>query len=282
MSTSYRSAISIQSVSCQLGALARTAPIAAINAYLLGGRWASACLTKARPRVTAARSQRARSCSARQSNRPSAAVRVSRQVITSAAAASAAAAYAMQMISDTPGEKYPGARAGGRALEREFALALALPKDDASTNALRAFVGMSNAIRPTRTLVAGVTIPRAVWFTSLKVLMLLAALLAGSPVPLLAARVRVVAAVPPGGALDLEPCLYYAGLCLGGPPGARRAACLQGAQMRSASNVAQADTARELPSSARHYPYRGHRIKRCRPWTRHPLAMDRSLSRKTA
>ena len=177
MSTSYRSAISIQSVSCQLGALARTAPIAAINAYLLGGRWASACLTKARPRVTAARSQRARSCSARQSNRPSAAVRVSRQVITSAAAASAAAAYAMQMISDTPGEKYPGARAGGRALEREFALALALPKDDASTNALRAFVGMSNAIRPTRTLVAGVTIPRAVWFTSLKVLMLLAAFL---------------------------------------------------------------------------------------------------------
>ena len=102
----------------------------------------------------------------------------------------------------------------GRALEREFALALALalPKDDASTNALRAFVGMSNAIRPTRTLVAGVTIPRAVWFTSLKVLMLLAALLAGSPVPLLAARVRVVAAVPPGGALDLEPCLYYAGI----------------------------------------------------------------------
>jgi len=37
-------------------------------------------------------------------------------------------------------------------MEREFALALALPKDDASTNALRAFVGMSNAIRPTRRL----------------------------------------------------------------------------------------------------------------------------------
>ena len=54
----------------------------------------------------------------------------------------------------------------GRALEREFALALALPKDDASTNALRAFVGMSNAIRPTRTLVAGVTLPYAAWFAS--------------------------------------------------------------------------------------------------------------------
>jgi hypothetical protein len=41
----------------------------------------------------------------------------------------------------------------GRALERELALALALAKDDTSTQALRAFVGMSNAIRPTRTLV---------------------------------------------------------------------------------------------------------------------------------
>jgi hypothetical protein len=90
----------------------------------------------------------------------------------------------------------------GRALERELALALALAKDDTSTQALRAFVGMSNAIRPTRTLVAGVTLPRAVWFTSRKVPVLLAALLAGSPVPLLAARVRVVEAVPPGGALD--------------------------------------------------------------------------------
>jgi len=100
----------------------------------------------------------------------------------------------------------------GRALEREFALALALPKDDASTNALRAFVGMSNAIRPTRTLVAGVTLPYAAWFASRKVPVLLAALLAGSPVLLLAARVRVVAAMPPGGALDLEPCPYHAGL----------------------------------------------------------------------
>jgi hypothetical protein len=44
-----------------------------------------------------------------------------------------------------------------------------LAKDDTSTQALRAFVGMSNAIRPTRTFVAGVTLPRAVWFTSRKV-----------------------------------------------------------------------------------------------------------------
>jgi len=33
----------------------------------------------------------------------------------------------------------------GRTLERELALALALPKDDTSTQALRAFVGMSSA-----------------------------------------------------------------------------------------------------------------------------------------
>jgi hypothetical protein len=98
------------------------------------------------------------------------------------------------------------------ALECELALALALPKDDTSTQALRAFVGVSNAIRPTRTLVADVTLPRAVWFAGRKVPVLLAALLARSPVPLLAARVRVATAMSPGGALDLEPCPYYAGL----------------------------------------------------------------------
>ena len=100
----------------------------------------------------------------------------------------------------------------GRALERELALALALPKDDTSAQALRAFVGVSNAIRPTRTLIADMPFPRAVWFAGRKVPVLLAALLAGAPVPPLATRVRVAAGVPSGDALDLEPCLYYAGL----------------------------------------------------------------------
>jgi hypothetical protein len=99
-----------------------------------------------------------------------------------------------------------------RTLERELALALTLPKDDAPTDALRTFVGMSNAIRSTRTLVASVPLPRAVRFTSRKVPVLLAALLAGSPVPLLAARVRIVTAMPPGDALNLEPCPYHTGL----------------------------------------------------------------------
>lgn len=99
----------------------------------------------------------------------------------------------------------------GRALERELALALALPKDNTSTQALRAFVGVSNAICRTRTLVADVTVPRAVWLAGRKVPVLLAALLAGSPVPSLAARVRVATAVPPCSALNLEPCPYHTG-----------------------------------------------------------------------
>jgi hypothetical protein len=41
--------------------------------------------------------------------------------------------------------------------------------------------------------------------------MLLAALLAGSPVPLRAARVRIIAAVPPGETLDLKPCPDHPG-----------------------------------------------------------------------
>jgi len=100
----------------------------------------------------------------------------------------------------------------GRALERELALALALPKDDAPINALRALVSVSNAIRRAGTLVADVALPRAVRFTGRTVPVLVAALLAGSPVPFFAADMRSVAAVPPGDVLNLKPCPYHAGL----------------------------------------------------------------------
>src|SRR5262249_5951128 len=100
----------------------------------------------------------------------------------------------------------------GRTLERELALALALPKDDAPANALRALVSASNAIRRAGTLVADVALPRAVRFTGRTVPVLLATLLAGSPVPLFAAHMRSVAAVPPGDALNLKPGPDHAGL----------------------------------------------------------------------
>jgi hypothetical protein len=93
----------------------------------------------------------------------------------------------------------------GRALERELALALTLPKDHAPTSSPRALVGMSTAIYRARTLVTDVTVPRAVWFAGRKVTVLLTVLLAWAAVPPVAAGVRIVAAMPPGDALDLEP-----------------------------------------------------------------------------
>src|SRR5262249_39926501 len=99
----------------------------------------------------------------------------------------------------------------GRALQCELALAFALPKDDAATDALRASVSMSNAIRRARTLVARVPLPRTAGFTSRTVAMLPTTLLADSPVPLFAARMRIVTAVPPGDTLDLEPCPNHTG-----------------------------------------------------------------------
>jgi hypothetical protein len=41
---------------------------------------------------------------------------------------------------------------------------------------------------------------------------LLAALLASSPVPLFAARMRILTTMPPGHALNLKPCPYLTGL----------------------------------------------------------------------
>jgi hypothetical protein len=99
-----------------------------------------------------------------------------------------------------------------RALEREFALALALPKDDAPANASGAFVGMRSTVHRARTLVANMTLPRAARLTGRTVPVLLAALLAGSTVPACAARIWIVTAVPPGETLNLEPCPYNAGL----------------------------------------------------------------------
>src|SRR6185437_4323721 len=90
----------------------------------------------------------------------------------------------------------------GRALDGEFALALALPKDHAPAAPLGALVSMSHAIRRTGTLVANVSLPYAAWFTSCAVSMLPAALLAGRAVPLFAARMWIIAAMPPGEALN--------------------------------------------------------------------------------
>lgn len=100
----------------------------------------------------------------------------------------------------------------GRALERQLALALALPKDDAPANALGTFVGMSSAVRRARTPVANVTLPHAARLTGRTVPVLLAALLAGPAVPSFAARNRIVTSVPPGETLNLEPCSYDTGL----------------------------------------------------------------------
>jgi len=99
----------------------------------------------------------------------------------------------------------------GRALDGEFALALALPKDHAPAAPLGALVSMSHAIRRTGTLVANVSLPYAAWFTSCAVSMLPAALLAGRAVPLFAARMWIIAAMPPGEALNLKPCSDHTG-----------------------------------------------------------------------
>ena len=93
----------------------------------------------------------------------------------------------------------------GRALERELALALTLPKDHAPTSSPRALVGMSTAIYRARTLVTDVTVPRAVRFAGRKVTVLLTVLLAWAAMPPFATGVRIVTAMPPGNALDLEP-----------------------------------------------------------------------------
>jgi hypothetical protein len=100
----------------------------------------------------------------------------------------------------------------GRALERELAFALALPKDDAPVSPLRALVSVSKAIHGARTLITNVALPRAARFTSRTVPVLLTALLAGSPVPPFAAGMRSVTAMPPGDALNLKPGSYQTGL----------------------------------------------------------------------
>jgi hypothetical protein len=97
-------------------------------------------------------------------------------------------------------------------LKRQLALALALPKDDASADALRALVRVSSAVRRARTPVANMTLPRATRVTSRKVPVLLAALLARSPMPSFATRMRIITAMLPADALNLEPCPYHTGL----------------------------------------------------------------------
>ena len=125
----------------------------------------------------------------------------------------------------------------GRGLERELALALTLPKDNAPASSPRALVGMSTAIYRARTLVTDVALPRAVWFAGRKVTVLLTVLLAWAAIPPFATGAhRIVTTTPPGNALDLEPRPDHTGFQvhvrpaqtqasgLGRPrPGARRA-----------------------------------------------------------
>jgi hypothetical protein len=110
------------------------------------------------------------------------------------------------LVSSEQGQQLSG------ALEGELGLALALPERGASLPSLRAVPGVLGAA-----CAAGLawtamrTCPAVVWAVLL-VSVLLAVLRAERAVPLLAALVGVVAAVPPLRALDLEPRFDDAGL----------------------------------------------------------------------
>src|SRR5918992_2843340 len=90
----------------------------------------------------------------------------------------------------------------GRTLEGQFALALPAPEHPLSAPASRAEMRMSGAILRTGTSDADVSACRAVRFAGGLVLVGSADLRAGDLVVLRAARVWVVAAVPPLGALN--------------------------------------------------------------------------------
>ena len=88
--TSYSPTISDQSVSCQVGASACTAAIAACTAYRVGGLRRSASVSSATPSAISSRSQRVRSCSDSSSIRPSADRRVPARASVSSSRASRA------------------------------------------------------------------------------------------------------------------------------------------------------------------------------------------------
>jgi len=101
---------------------------------------------------------------------------------------------------------------GRRALESELAFALALPENEATAGPGGALVGVAGAVRRARALPAHMAFTRAAWPARGKVPVLPAFWLARAPVPLPAARSRVIAAVLPFGSLNLEPRPDHAGL----------------------------------------------------------------------
>jgi hypothetical protein len=99
-----------------------------------------------------------------------------------------------------------------RAVQGQLLAALALPKDQASAVTLRAPVGVADAVLGAGSFRACVAWTGASFPAVRRVAMSRTLLLAGLPVPRLAALVRVVAAVFPRPPLDLEPGLDLAGL----------------------------------------------------------------------
>lgn len=86
--TSYSPTISVQSVSCQVGASACTAAIAASTAYRVGGLRRRATVTRATPSLMSRVSQRPRSCSESSCSRPLADRRLSSRAWMSSSSAS--------------------------------------------------------------------------------------------------------------------------------------------------------------------------------------------------
>ena len=97
------------------------------------------------------------------------------------------------------------------AVERQLLPSLALPKDQAAAVTLRAPVGMTDAVLTARPLRARVSRLRAPFPAVRLVAMNRTLLLAGLPMPPLAADVRVATAVLPGPPLDLKPGFYLPG-----------------------------------------------------------------------
>nr|WP_235994863.1 hypothetical protein [Nonomuraea montanisoli] len=89
-----------------------------------------------------------------------------------------------------------------RALERELALALALPEDQAAAGPLRALIRVADAVLRAWTPVTGVGPLLAVRLAASVMLVFFAILLAGLAVPLLSTGMWIVAAGLPLGALS--------------------------------------------------------------------------------
>jgi len=90
-------------------------------------------------------------------------------------------------------------------MQSELALALALPKNDATADPARALVSMGDAVGRAGTLETDMAFPAAFRLARRKMPVLFALWFAWPPVPLLATAVRIVASVLPRDTLDLEP-----------------------------------------------------------------------------